>query len=368
MSPFQLPNTTLSSGTNLYGKTQNRLVGQMVDLKAVLQGPAGIKPPRVQWTVPGNVLADYVDTDNSGTQTTLAGRVTTEKGTTYTITGKNQPEVKFFWALNDSGQATQDRVVSASIEPIWGTTFLEDTTFHVSEPTYTFNSINPGTTRAFQNNNGQWEVSLGDNSVTPFHEGISVDGHVQLPAGFPSGGQWKVLQLLTFGRTANAVPIPSAPGAASTAVHLPLNGTAMLDVGDPYQWYWKNNGPVQRSGAAAVYDVGHDETTIDFPESPLAPMPVDLPGQPTKRMGALAETIHDSYKMFLMFKPAGDSRWVPLYLQAWTWNADVSVDIPNNKYDLNAAGTNGPNPVGSIPDGEPQWTTLSTYNLPNWVT
>lgn len=359
----ELDNNSQFTNADVAGKTQNWLVGQMVDLKVDVGAPVGVKMPNVRWSIPGNILADYNDAAQNASQTAVAGKVTVVNGRNYTDVGTQQAEVKFFWVANTNGQATEDDEVSVVVGAILGSSVGESAMFHVQEPVYSFNIPSHGQTTKFVNGNVIW-AALGDPTQNPFQEGILITGNVTLPAGVAGTGNWKIIQVATFNRTATASP----PGGVPAAIHLPLNNSQLLDAGDPYPLYWVNNAEAPaRNGMAAVYTTGQIETMYDSPQQSLNSITVDLPGNPNTDEKGTEVTVKDQFQTYLMFKPPGDSKWVPLYLQGWVWNMHALINPQQNDYNFDLAQTNGPTPNGAVATLEPQWNAFAPIGLPNWV-
>jgi hypothetical protein len=354
------------TGADVSDLTQNWMVGQFVDLQADVGAPPGVKARRFHWSVPGNVLANYNDTDAQAVETTLAGSVTTSNGMLYReITGTQRSEVKFFWVANTEGEAAETDQVSVVVGPVLGATVAESTTYNVEEPTSSF-GVAPqgqGDTKLHQPpiTAASW-LELGDRTVRPNpKDGIDVASDVGMPANLAGlgAGQWKIVQLITVDRTAQT----TFNGVAYNNLSLPTNNQSVLDWSDPYDEFVIGGVSVPlpnpaKPAPAPVFSTGDPETMGDIPAVGLDPTDVVFPGAIGLQHNVTLQEakVSDVFGDYQMFKPPGDSVWVPLNYQSWSWNAQVSLAGGQYGY---VGLPSGPSPDDpNVALSEPLWTTF----------
>jgi len=353
------------------GKTRDWLVGQMVDLKVNVAGPfpfMNVLPVvNPDWTAPGNVLYNYVDNDQSATTTDLAVNNTNLGNGTFSNVGTKQAEVRFFWVDDADGENYETQQVSVS-GVLLGKAFTASTTFSVEEPISSLDATEQGNTALYDPSQnpgklGIWGTQLGDQRTTiggtphtPTN-GIQITGSVQVPTGF-AVGQWKVIQLAVFNRTATSYLV----GGIDHGIKLPFNGLTVLDAGDPYRFF--TTGELQN----AVFSTGAaTQVFVDNPGIFFEGVGVRRPNGNVTEETITALSINDAFSDYLMFKPPGDSRWVPVADETWSWQVSVSRPPGAAQYSYNSPPS-GPEAASSPRSTtEPQWNVLAPSPLPPFV-
>jgi hypothetical protein len=165
-------------------------------------------------------------------------------------------------------------------------------------------------------------------------DGMEFTATVNLPAGYGfAAGKWEFVQVVcpSWGITIGGV-----------AKHSSLNGLTFgpegcLDTSVPYGFQaFGQNGP------AGWFPTGEPGTAADSPSINLV-------------NNTIAWTNNESYRMYIMFLPAGDnSKWVPLQYAPWTLTGTATLN--GRFWNLTNILTTNPGVVVTSPDF-PQWNT-----------
>jgi hypothetical protein len=158
----------LRDGTDITGSTIDVMVGQRINLSVEVQ-PGGNTPTNIQWSIPGDPIADYVVSD-SGPYSAQVSPL-----------NLNDEQPKFAWVSSGDGREV---TISCTVP---GTTLTAATTFNVKKPTATI-SISHGTIDVSTEQDGILYLHFGDPDVVP---GVSLGYTIDsMPSGF-SGGSFQ---------------------------------------------------------------------------------------------------------------------------------------------------------------------------------
>jgi hypothetical protein len=292
-------------GDDWNGKTENWLVGQMVDLKAVVE-PQGLGNPTYSWTIDGTVFKNYT-LDSSPTNPTLTSLASADL---------SNSEVSFFWT--DTG----NKSVKCNIT-LNGMTYTGSVTFNVQAPSVNV-TTQTGTIATGQDQNGDEVFEVGSPQLDGFNESASVT----TPYGF-NAGQWTFLQVVT-----SLDHIHSN----NTSYYEPDNSNPFLDVSFPVPV--GPSGSIKDASGTKVNNpqLPTDGTTYTFVDTPQDDLtkPFSVSDRTSSGYGAFHDTTIDgytrneNYDAYVMFKPAGtNSVWIALRVVHWSWAIDMSVVAHN---------------------------------------
>ena len=336
-------------GGDVKNKQRPWLVGQMVDQYVNVQCPPEWRQnPTYQWTVPGNVLRDYVIAQNTATTLPL---VDDDGGQTDPVqlprTGRKCSEVKFFWVSTDGAAGDPDiRTVSISVGNINGISYTITSKYEVYNPSVNNETVSFSSPRI--NPLFQW-LSL-DSATGP---GMKWTADVRPPADFAEG-DWNFLQLVTPGRF-------YSDSTRSWHVH----GTAIqgLDTAFPYAF------------PTVAYNA-----TVDGIAAYSSPLPAgtgmsDSPSLSLihiRNLGGVQASVSESFETYIMYRPpGGDSRWVPVRRLLWGWSAVAQWNPNTQVWQLMPGGTPDsgiePLPTPDSTSSEPIWNVVhSSASLSTW--
>jgi hypothetical protein len=240
---------------------QNVIVGQKINLTATV---ANGTPTNPQWTVPGTRIANYAVTYTNETSATSA--VVTQ----LTSQDLAQSSMAFYWVDGSS----EVRNVQYSIQ-IGSKTYSATSKFNVVKPTGTVTRqiFSAPNLSSFRGDFGLW---FGKTDPPPELPGIAFTRSITIPTGFSGDLQW----VQTWNK---------------------LRRIKWSNV-------WRRS---QGSGLDSRYPYETDANSNDSPGVPF-------------QSNYQAVSIDESFDMFLMFKPSGEtSIWVPLKKIAWGWSAQA---------------------------------------------
>ncbi len=366
------PNT--DPNANGVDKPYNWLVGQTVDLTAVVTGP----PPDLAnstftWEVPGNVQSAYTTTATTATVTSLASTRTLEGvcPPNQTVTGEVDLPMKFFWVSTDydpsvDGEGPDLDTVAVHIipkgpVPIRGAAV----NFNVYSPQPTNQLIVPGVIRSADfpapesgigRKTRNWGLFNDPNLPSPLPDkkpfvdqyGIFQGGDVatKQPVGNNrcfALGSFKFLQLVT---PKNSF-IVSGVGR-----HSKVYNVTGLDLYQPLKAIGRQFDNAGRDGYVTGQGPKYINDAPDFPLEGLeAPPSTNVhDSRPTWSQIAADET----FQTYMTYRPPGaGAQWVPLLIDNWSIHFGLLRKNP------------GPTPVpGSAGDYTGDLWRL-TYGAPN---
>lgn len=315
------PNNAGILNKDVTGQNLQWVVGQTVDLKAVVTAPAGLAL-KYTWDVPGNYLYSYTQTVTKGAIGALIGD---NQGT-----GTNDPEVKFFWVTTKT-PADIDNVV-LTVTPAGGEKISKQVTFTVNQPTSTFTGTPWQKANGFMTKKGALGLGIKDTAPMDLafgdkgagQAGMTFNGTVNTNA--IEEGMIEIVQLVRF-----------IGSFTKNGVQTPMNtGSHLLDDVEP--------ATVEYSGSPIK--IGNGDQKISKSD--------DTPGSPLS-----ADMTHFSggwdYRTFLMYKPIKNGNWVPI--SEINWSLDATVVFNNGSWQFNKNST--PNDVenGSGTRSEPEWSS-----------
>jgi hypothetical protein len=276
---------------NWNGKTDNWLVGQMVDLKAVVD-PAGLNNLSYQWTVPGNTLYAWNANLNQAAATPLKAD---NNGT-----GTGDQEIKFFWV--STANSPESDKVQLTIKDASGKSYNAFVTFNVFEPTAQIQATQ-GQIGTYANSQ---LFAYGPNAPGQMG-GMNLSTTVTLPAQFNGeNGFWNYVQTATFNRT-----VIDTQGNKLVS---PANGKTGLDTTFPYGLNNMTKYATTAPDGTAANPTGNQAgATWDAPQSTIDPTVIK------------SVTDADSFDTYVMFRPSGNnSQWVLLDDVQWSWSGTAS--------------------------------------------
>ncbi len=255
--------------------------------------PLGVVLSNFEWEIPNHAFKDYTANQTTGTVTPISEA------------DRQYAEVECYFA--DAGE--KEFFVSFDVDSERVTIPLKIT---LDEPVGSF-AASYGTTKFIP-------PSLMILYRPPPNEGLTFNGTVSVPAGWPEG-EWHYVQLVTSNRQFQTFSgnNPSAPW---------YHGLTVLDNSYPYF-----PGP---HGTHPETNVGHFTTGTTDQQGGDSPA--------TGGLGPVVQSVivADAFSTFLMFKPDGqDSRYVPILRLDWNWNASAE----------NTGTTEAPQWV--VPEGPP---------------
>jgi hypothetical protein len=210
----------------------------------------------------------------------------------------------FYWvSVTNSPEVNNVSVVVGNIN---GHSYSAQSVFNVHEPTVTNTGVQTGTPGIDATTTHIGLYGIGGNP----NIGVTFQAQVEVPAGFQPG-EWNFTQTVTRRRLYT--------NSAGKAYHILNNGRPGLDKAFPYP--------------AALGDPGWSGT--GWPTGSMTHFTSDSPQQGFNSDDR-AVSLSDLYIMTIMFRPSGDSRWVPV--QRAAWSLDVSALNPQGSgMGLNAA-------------------------------
>jgi hypothetical protein len=287
---FQITTVTDPNGDStgdVKNKSRKWLVGQMVDQYVYIQCPPELRQnPTYQWTVPGNVLRDYIQT--SGSASTIPLTDDSGGGPEGASTGLKRSEVRFFWVSSTEGSADLYSV-SIVVGNISGRSFTVTSKYNVFSPTVVANR-NLGIATMWPD-----QSRIGLAPVGNMTGGIEFIGSAAMPTGF-AAGQWNFLQ--TWKPLRHTTDATTGQG-----FHVRNNGLWGLDTFLPYE------APAEDPYAGAGWSTGPDaHMTRDTPFMGLA-------------KSNSQTSMADEFFTYQMFRPPGsESCWVPLRVVHWSFS------------------------------------------------
>ncbi len=292
-------------GQDVTGTTLNVIVGQKMNLQAVLTAPSSLGSSQTSWTIPGFRLANYVDDQNNAVITPLNN-----------LTNNNT--IVYYWLdAGDSRVVKFDVSFPSSLDPP-ASAVTKSVTFNVKRPTAQVTAV----TTSPQIITAVSPPLLAFRTIsTP---GISFTRTVTMPPSFP-GGELKWVQKIS--------------STLSRRKSFPGNNWQKIEAMNVLD----NTNP---------YDPG-----ISVSDSPAVEL---LPG--------FSEfTVNENFEMYLMFKPAGNgSIWVPLRRVLWYWNVGATRNAITGNWSLAANPTYSNNPASEDVITPPQWVgNIQSFN--NWL-
>jgi hypothetical protein len=318
----------IRGGQDITGKTANVLIGEMIDMYVSVQAPSAWQQnPAYQWTVPGSVLREYmISPDDSAARVVPLGDA--HGGTDHEVlNGRKQSKLTYFWIATTAAPPGPDtNAVSISVGNVGpqgqGAAYGAKTTFSLYSPTsQASRSIGTAGMDAARTKIGLFQ---GD----AFGTGISFVSRVDLPAGLNfAQGEWHYVQKFRPDRRVIDNDNTSFHRANNLVWGLDNQHPKLPVANDPYT----TAGPGWPTGGAHI--------AIDEPTMPL--------NATLKRV-----SMDDYFVTFLMFRPAGNSRWVPL--QKVDWHVRVVAAKGQNGWAL---------------DGQPSQSAgqfVPTVEVPMW--
>jgi hypothetical protein len=283
-----------NSGTDLTLQTNTVIVGQQMNLTCQLSVTNALLNngllTNFRWTVPGTTFSNFVADGQTGI-------LNTNFSTT-------QSNVLFCWS--DSGLKLLQ--ISASVN---GVKVTSQAWFNVLRPTATV------TTQTASVNADNFIGLLGFYDAITYGAGITFSNAITIPSGFSGTNEWVQIVLNPYRAQHDTNGI--------WWVYTENGAAPYLDTSYPY---------TNRFGITA-------NVAYDSPSSPLS-------------NGYNEITATNSFKMWLMFKPAG-GQWVPLRTVTWNWSGTATLS--GSSWIL-ASGSWSTNP----PDADagtifPQWNS-----------
>ncbi|HKV42015.1 MAG TPA: hypothetical protein VJX67_22615, partial [Blastocatellia bacterium] len=268
-------------GARITGQTQNCIVGQQINLTAVVQGSSS-PITNTKWAVPGSTVGSYTVQYTPPSDPASPPAPTSASVTAATFTNA---ATTYYWVDGGDG-----RNVTFSCKA-GGKTISATTTFNVAQPTAKFSSKTVGTISVDSACLNILALHYGCSLGVP---GIKYTSSATIPAGFD--GVTQLVQVVT-----STTRTHSQSDGQPTA-----KGSNLLDTAFPY---------------------GSDE---DAPEELFAGSDRSV-------------SVNDSFTIWLIFQPKSDnSIWVPLMKLSWSWSASASpthLFAPMNSPDQTGVST-----------------------------
>ncbi len=289
---------------NVTGTTLDVIVGQRINLQAVLTAPPELGSSETSWTVPGFRIANYVDDETNAVMTSLDNLSNNTTITYCWLDGGDNRVVKFDLSFPSS----------PFLPPLVLTT--KSVTFNVKRPTAQVTAVT-GTPQIISGP----LLSFG-NSTTP---GIRFTKSVTIPSGFSPGEQKWVQRISST---------LSRRKATFSGQWQKIEAMNVLDTTNPY-------------------DPG--DSVLDVPQVELLP-------------GFGEFSVDETFEMYLMFKPAGNgSIWVPLRKVTWYWKAGATWNAFTGNWILGTNPSFSSNPATENATTPPQWAgNIALGNLGDW--
>ena len=273
VSPLQAPPgppptlriTLTRGGADVTGTTQSVLVGQWVDLTAVVSNATGV--PTFAWSQPrGNTAINWIDNADTSQQALVPIQASE----------LSSSEIYFAWTdTSGSGQPLQVTATLPGLSPL--------------QATVTYN------------------ISLPSVTVEPVQE--------QTPYVGPSCGGYDYPAICLY------EPASGTPGIVFNAIGCSTAGNSLCEWEQVIDY--ANNVTTPTSGQACVLAV---QSALDG-GSPLrgGPFASDSPSQGLPA-GVQEQTISEDFSTYLLFKynassMQDDGVWVPLFRVDWGWGA-----------------------------------------------
>jgi hypothetical protein len=268
-----------------------------------------------RWNVSGNVLHHYVaDADNA-----YVVPLTPDDpgdGPEPIHTGTQVEHVEFFW-VSISGEGPDSRDVALTVN-LNGHSLIRKTNFSVHAP-FVDILTRKGAVVADEADDGR--LTFTNNSTTAFdpvnaaYGGFQMSVRIDVPAGFEPG-IWQGIQLIEGRRS-----VAASDGSFAINEHY---GERLLD-GHALPAY--AGGPTNHSPRDPGGDPGGAYSswinTADSPANEHLNGGIILKGE-TLRIPVFHTDAADQFDTYVMFKPAGDSEWVPLKKVHWFWSGSAT--------------------------------------------
>lgn len=300
----------LRNGNVITGTTQEAVVGQKIELSAVISNGTGTNP---QWTIDGEKVKNYVVTITNGNPVSATK-------TDLTSQDLNQSSVWFYWI--DGGQHQVQYTATIN-----GMPYTVTATFDVKRPTVTV-SATTNTSTIYTSFDHQ-ELLFGRGPVfgQPALRGINFSReNFQVPTGFSGDTIW--VQTISYSYTRTLADGQTTETASGIG----------LDSRFPYS-----------------------------SDDPNALLTGDLPGVCLKSCanGVFVSKMQAQIDadMWLMFKPKNlpngeESIYVPLKKVSWNWSATATRGT-DNQFTLTTS-SNSQNPVAEDSTNFPEWSNIVT--------
>ena len=312
------------TGTIVSGTTQNKIVGQKVEL-SVRSKPAGHTVTNIRWTISGTAPGTRPASSVKSYAMALAK---TDLPVLLQNADLQGQALDFFW-VTVHGEGAQTVGVQADVD---GAPKQAQVAFNVSCPTLdSFTSVT-GPIDIGTPWSAQRELYCG----TPANPGINYTGKMTPPAG--GAGEMKFTQILQAAITRT----PTAGPRQTWTIP-----DWWLDIDDPYAAH----GPF-----AVTASTQATQSDNDSPGSPL-------------QAGFTNNMVTMSFKLYLLYKPAGaDSIWVPLGLLSWGWSGEARSTNAGATWTKISGAHATANPTGAKSAEFPAWVDRKTDSPahPNW--
>jgi len=312
--------------TGLVGdQAQPWLVGQMVDLKALVVGPVGTVGANYQWNIPSSDSVLYrwnVSQEQlSAAPVALANLNVDSIDPGAPVTGKKQQEIQFFWVAAPSSNPD---TISVSVSGLSLTTdpsnvFSASAKFNVQAPSVTGGSIAVGTIGAIPGKS--LGLFSGVNDPHGNGVGMTLKATVNVPEGFGQGA-WNILQLdqltQTYGKDVN---VGGQLQLQTFKTIYPQTQPGLDGAWPISQQYVDSN---DRSQLGDPFS-GSGWTTSD-----TSHFWDDKPAIDAQHKGWTGYTSNEAFTDYIMFLPPGTgSQWVPLQMGTWGYHLGANTPNPN---------------------------------------
>jgi Carboxypeptidase regulatory-like domain len=295
------------TGLVISEKTTDRIIGQKVQVQVRVKG-GGKTISKIQWSIPGETVKDYIQTIDRAIKTDLpSGDLESEA-------------VAFYWI----GAGNKTVQVSASVDGVAQSPFAAK--FNVLAPTDIRMSSETGKLETFVSAAHDHTLWLGYGDASP---GAKHGIDFKCAATGPPGGDGQIAGTQLANPDRSLTQNNDVVGKFTSA------GSFLLDTSVPYD----TAKPI-RAGTVANWEAS------DSPGGNLRPE--------RKR-----RSFNDKFRMYFMYRPAGpDSIWVTLARLDWdvagaaTRTGDPSANNWSQPVDVSAT----PNPGGVASTELPVWT------------
>jgi Bacterial Ig-like domain (group 2) len=305
-------NIKLPDGTNITNTTRNVIVGQEINLSTEVL-PAGTTFTNPQWTIPGNVVANYTIVCNGPGTPPVCQPPTSAQAPG--LSDLTTATIDYYWVDGGDGRQVQ---YSVSVK---GNNIIGTATFNVKRPTAQITATTNNLSNAVALDSragGSFSLHFGLISAEGGPPGVAFTRTVNYPSGFSGDVAWvQVVTSSTISSTDNNGSFQS-------------NHYAGLDTSFPYSYL---------------------ATTEDSPRLGFPPCDYQ------------AVNDSDSFTMWLMFRPSntpGNPIWVPLRSVDWNWSGGGGRFGNFCSWILNSS-SHSTNPTDSDTTTFPQWTMNAAH-------
>ncbi|WP_437498394.1 hypothetical protein [Sorangium sp. So ce1099] len=309
-------------------ETQNRMVGQRIQLRVRAVSPPGGALTNIQWTIAAETVKTYTQSKGIGTRTNLSAA------------DLQADNVSFYWISGTFAGENKTVTVNATVQ---GVAKTKTVTFTVFRPrmdsfTTTASSVNICV--------GNYPWAPGATVIAAYlpPSTVGIEWNAQVTA--PAGGSGKVAftQLINKTRTIKPNVGPMLRNSSG--------GAYVLDDGAGIQY---NRVQAIAAGGSTSFDWA----TTGSGDSPSTTLTATM----------MATSLDLAFRLYLMYKPDGaDSIWVTLGSATWSCTGQTTrIGAPaatTNNWNA-PAGAGIPHTNGSDSTVLPEWTGQATAT--KWV-